>query len=357
MVDIFQDPQARSWYKLFVHMDDDLSGKINYYELEDMIRNELKVSTSKLSDDQLKAIWRTLDEDQSGLISSGEFGRFMRLGAHIHVKNSGWKEARQQRITDRGATIRQELKDLQAEASDSRKSEDKATMNRTALLRKAEVGRTTAALSQVVQRNVLSARALRQERDERLSRHITKGTDGTTPRVATEQECEHVAIMLNHRMCEIILDPQARSWYKLFVHMDDDLSGKINFHELEDMVRNELKISKERLPEEALKAVWLALDEDKSGLISCGEFGHFMMRGTKVHETADPLHAKILRAKKALGVELRQEKQERLQAAQDLKTSDKAAKRSNAADKHDVLWGLRPGESKPGWRSSRALVC
>jgi Ca2+-binding EF-hand superfamily protein len=358
MVDIFPDPQARSWYKLFVHMDDDLSGKINFHELEDMVRNELKLLPSKLSEDLLKAVWRALDEDRSGLITTGEFGRFMRLGAHIHEKDASWKERFVHARVASGSATRQELKALLAGAVESRKAAQKARAERTSQFRNAEVGRAAASVAAVSQQKANSARLLRQERDEHLHRHLFKGKDGSSSsgRVASSAECEQIAILLNKRMAEIILDTQARSWYKLFVHMDDDCSGKINFHELEDMIRNELKLTRDRISDDQLKALWLALDEDKSGLITSGEFGHFMRRGLSVHEVIDPPADKLLRAKKAQGVVLRQEKVARLQEVHDCRAAEKAAKQSHATELHDVMWGLLPADPKPAWKSPRALV-
>merc|ERR1719237_1167501 len=121
------------------------------------------------------------------------------------------------------------------------------------------------------QSNSDKAQLLRSERAVRLHRHLMKkGAAGS--RVATEEEVLRVATMLNERMKEIFLDPQARSWYKLFNHMDDDCSGKIDYHELSDMIRNELRVPTSRLSEDVLQSIWRALDEDDSGLITHGEF-------------------------------------------------------------------------------------
>ena len=45
-----------------------------------MLREELKLKKKDLSDDELKALWKALDADLSGFVSTEEFGRFMRLG-------------------------------------------------------------------------------------------------------------------------------------------------------------------------------------------------------------------------------------------------------------------------------------
>ena len=76
------------------------------------------------------------------------------------------------------------------------------------------------------------------------------------------------------------------SWFKLFKHMDDDGSGKVAYVEFEGLVRQELLLTPKELPEPALKAVWVALDNDCSGHISVGEFGAFMRKGEPVQDKA-----------------------------------------------------------------------
>ena len=75
--------QTPSWFKLFRHVDADGSGLIAYDEFVDMVRNDLKMSTSSLPESSIKALWLALDTDCSGYLSSGEFGAFMRLGAPV----------------------------------------------------------------------------------------------------------------------------------------------------------------------------------------------------------------------------------------------------------------------------------
>ena len=65
----------------------------------------------------------------------------------------------------------------------------------------------------------------------------------------------------------------------MFKHMDDDGSGRITYHELVDMVRNELRIASDETSDSSLKSVWAALDNDGSGYITAGEFGNFMRKG------------------------------------------------------------------------------
>ena len=70
----------------------------------------------------------------------------------------------------------------------------------------------------------------------------------------------------------------------MFTDMDDDDSGLISYTELADMVRNELCMDHEEVPERRLRRVWLALDADGTGHIAAGEFGVFMKKGADASE-------------------------------------------------------------------------
>ena len=68
------------WYKFFKEIDEDGSGRMMYDELHKMARIHLHMPETQVSDIQLQEVWRALDHDNSGFITAGEFGRFMRLG-------------------------------------------------------------------------------------------------------------------------------------------------------------------------------------------------------------------------------------------------------------------------------------
>ena len=68
-------------FKLFRHMDDDKSGKITYREFSGLCREELKMTKADTPDLELQGAWNALDDDDSGFITAGEFGPFMRSGA------------------------------------------------------------------------------------------------------------------------------------------------------------------------------------------------------------------------------------------------------------------------------------
>ena len=73
-------PHEQEWYRIFKAVDVDKSGRISIDEFTDIVRGSLKFSADQLPAIKLQALWKALDEDDSGWLSAGEFGRFMKLG-------------------------------------------------------------------------------------------------------------------------------------------------------------------------------------------------------------------------------------------------------------------------------------
>jgi hypothetical protein len=53
-------------------------------------------------------------------------------------------------------------------------------------------------------------------------------------------------------------------------------------------VRTELRLKPKEMLDSTLRSLWATLDEDNSGFIAAGEFGHFMKRGEKAVRTLRP---------------------------------------------------------------------
>ena len=83
LVEMYEEPNKRSWFKLFKFVDANDSGMICYTELQAMVRKQLELPPSNVPERSLMALWVALDKDSSGLISAGEFGAFMRLGEGV----------------------------------------------------------------------------------------------------------------------------------------------------------------------------------------------------------------------------------------------------------------------------------
>lgn len=136
------DPDARNFYTLFKHMDVDRTGRISFQELQRMVREELKLSMNTMPRARLLALWKSLDEDASGYICAGEFGRFMRAsdGKRVAPLDARVAETREKN----GRRQQDELK--RKEEDWTRRAARKAEANARAL--EAEAARLEAALNE-----------------------------------------------------------------------------------------------------------------------------------------------------------------------------------------------------------------
>jgi len=98
---------------------------------------------------------------------------------------------------------------------------------------------------------------------------------------ASEDEMASLSVTFNIRMRQLYEEP---SWIKLFRSINTDNSGQISFAELLALTRDEqfLHLMPAEVSDEQIKAFWVALDTDKSGCLTCGEFGAFMRKGEHV---------------------------------------------------------------------------
>jgi Ca2+-binding EF-hand superfamily protein len=74
---------ASSWVKVFRAIDQDENDRLGYDELERVVRANgtqggLSLTTSDLTDNDLRGLWRALDKDVSGEVTIDEFMNFMR---------------------------------------------------------------------------------------------------------------------------------------------------------------------------------------------------------------------------------------------------------------------------------------
>ena len=156
-----------------------------------MVRFQLHVPETQLTEHQLKQVFLALDDDRSGFITAKEFGHFMKKG---EAGNSSltWKQRAQQ------------AKRIQAEEVIGVLTREKTAM----------AGVTRATDEEVVE----------------LSRQFNAAVAGIAGITAKG-------------------DPATPSWFKLFRHVDADGSGLIAYDEFVEMVRGVLRLSDARMPE------------------------------------------------------------------------------------------------------------
>ena len=92
------------------------------------------------------------------------------------------------------------------------------------------------------------------------------------------------------------LEPALRNWFGLFRFYDTNFDAAINYLEFKRMVRDMLRVPKNEVGDRALMAAWHALDEDKDGLLTAGQFGRFFRRAD-INDFHNFLHTRKARAR------------------------------------------------------------
>ena len=234
------EPGASTWLPLFKKMDDDDSGVIKFDELLDLVTHELKFSVADLPEEKVRQLWCSLDSDDSNTVKRDEFGRFMMLAGsdsaahtHAHHAEAVAEEQRQAKLA--------KMAEEEAEAA----KRAGANNTKTAALREALKEEGLAPL------DVTELLALSKTFNEAMVEHFGEG----------------------------------KRWLVLFTAADDDGSGNILYDELLDVIRVELKQTKEDLPESKVKQLWCALDRDDSNTVGRVEFSMFMALGAPERTT------------------------------------------------------------------------
>ena len=253
--------RSRSWMNIFKAVDKDGSGLITYLELSDMVRKQMKIPVTEMSEKGLTSLWCCLDIDNSNVLEQAEFGRFISLAGPTHSPE-GRAEARAEAV--RQASLAKIAKE-EAEAS---------------LLN----GAITAKMQTLNIREELAALGIQP---------------------ATVEEQVELSGILNTAL-EVLYPNNTRVWTQLFKNMAKE-NGTVEFDELEVILRKDMKLAESELADTKLKSLWCALDADASNHVTHEEFGRFM-------NLAGPSHSKegmyekraeaIRQAKRAKALEL-----------------------------------------------------
>ena len=134
-------------------------------------------------------------------------------------------------------------------------------------------------------RRELQASTLRTSLDEIKGKHVSLAAASVD--AANDAEVVALSELFNG---QLLLGTERGSsgeagvratWYSCFNGVDTDHTGRIIFDEFLRAVRStdHLNLGPSKLSDAKVLSLWKALDEDASGTLSAGEWGHFMKRG------------------------------------------------------------------------------
>jgi len=219
-------PHSTTWYNLFAEVDQDGSGFVTYDELWSVVRRQLNKPTKAMPDSALKALFCALDNDDDNELTKDEMAAFFKLG---------YKSA------------------------------------------KAVPVYTDHALTGMIERHGMMDPIPSKSTKDMRAAFTRKGVA-----LPNNKELKAMATKMNEWIEQYRSDerlPPSTSWYNLFTVLDKDNSGAITFDELHDAVRHRLHKKPSVISENALKAVWCALDADDSDQLTKDEMAKFFEGG------------------------------------------------------------------------------
>jgi Ca2+-binding EF-hand superfamily protein len=297
--------------KLFRLMNTNGTGLATFNEFSTIIREELQVSQELLSTFDLKRLWLALDENGSGHIDVGEFGRFMRLGA---PQRREWrKEQLDSERRELASNMRQQEHALRMKR-DARSQEDAQKRRERYLAAKHGPERDG-------HRKPHAARSMTApspEPGQMLEPHPPTTMAAQLHAFADVQPAPAVAqleisIMMNARFSQLQEKLACHSWYALFRLIDCDDAGSISFDSFKKLTRQQLGLPPPTLSDSQLRSLWVSLDSAHAGSITWRDFSRFSRLGEQAPQGA----AQRLTRKLEHGHALTQEEKQELNAASD----------------------------------------
>mmetsp|Transcript_44544 Transcript_44544/g.80042 ORF Transcript_44544/g.80042 Transcript_44544/m.80042 type:complete len:1940 (+) Transcript_44544:73-5892(+) len=350
-----------NWYKVLTVCDEDKSGRLEFEEFCRVVRKSfpgLSLSPTDIKDDELRGIWRSMDEDRSGWVSIKEFMVWMRN----HGKDFSMHRLTQYSLKKRGlipdaakekplpARSPEELlqckrhletalanylakKGVRCRVKESwQRMWLTADLDRSGRLTLMEIegfmrskmlklppSSSKASLQTLQDSNVSTELPTERSQMTDISKVepqdlIVKGVTHEDMRVlfaladqdgSGEVSASEWALSLYHLDLDSWPDAhdedlpnavecinaaamkyyQAQdNWYKVFRVVDMNDAGRMDFETFSDMVRRPLpclSVATSQVSERQLKALWKAMDIDRSSEITVQEFMVYMRRCTK----------------------------------------------------------------------------
>ena len=223
-----------TWFNLFAEVDQDGSGYITYDELLDVIRHKLHKGPKVMAEKKIKALWCTLDKDDSNSVEKDEMAAFFKLGAPAVKPKS-------------------ELKHFS--------TTDSSILGVSGLIERHGMGGAIASTPTSKMLEELKAAGVELPDDKQLTWLSKK----------LNVWLEEVRVLHGRA--------SAATWFNLFAEVDVDGSGYITYDELIDVIRHKLHKGSKTLKTNEIKALWCALDSNCSNTIDKDEMAAFFKRG------------------------------------------------------------------------------
>jgi len=212
-----------NWYKVFNLVDSDGSGRLEYKELEELVRDSwggLAITPAELSEAELRAFWKGLDRNKASFVTVADFMVFMRRHGSKHGMHKLTSYAKGMRGIDRNDRFYSSISRSDAEFSAKQ-------------------------MCAVATRITLAIHGWSEKRKMTAKNGSASSPEGL--------------------------------WGSFIAAADSSRHGRITFGEFERNAKSLLRIQK-TVADDELWAFWRAVDEDESGEAGAAEFDSAVYR-------------------------------------------------------------------------------
>ena len=243
-----------SWFSLFKMVDADGSGVITYDEFKKIVRGICGLKTKKFPENNLKALFCKLDEDDSNGLPFDEFIRFIKRYVPPKEKKPRFGLGNNKGVsTSKGFSFIAHGEVETIPTSQYRKELEDAGVE---LL------------------NDVSTDEAREKSEAKLL-ELSKKFNDKLNEVRHKNSRQNLAATIKGKQVD------AANWAQLFKEVDEDKSGFVTYDEMKVVVRRKLLFKHSELSDEMLKNLWCTLDGDDSDAIEVIEFSAFLRGNVK----------------------------------------------------------------------------
>ena len=262
---------AKTWYNLFSEVDEDGSGFITYDELHRVMRTKLHKNKTEMPDKQIKALWCSLDINDSNAIDKDEMAAFFKRGGDWGSLKAGGGTS-SVRVTGAGGQGEKPAPMKRANTTAVSKPPPPIKKGSTT----STIGSARDLVSSIERHGM--ARAL----DCQPTKEMREELELMDVSFPNEAEMDDLSKKLNTWLDEVrVLHSKgyAKTWFNLYSEVDEDGSGFITYDELHRTLRTKLHKSKTEIPDKLIKALWCNLDVNNSNSVEKDEMAAFLKRG------------------------------------------------------------------------------
>jgi len=316
-----------NWYKVFNLVDTDGSGRLDFCEMTELIRDcwsGLAIPPTQISDIEIRSLWKALDTMQSGFVRVSDFMVFMKRHGSKHSMHKLTSYSKKKRGLIEDSQVACDASEIRYDTHQMCNIATRLTLAIHRWLAKQSLRGVSSGSPQLWGQFIKALDTRRSARlnfgefvvgtqkllriegtvsdDELKAFWLAVDVDGSGEASAAEFDSAVYRLQVitwpdlgDEQLKRIVSVMNAAAdkwhraggnWYKVFTACDEDGSGNMDFEEMVSNLRSNfpgLSITHRQVSDIEMRGLWKALDTDRSGLLDVKHFMVFMRHHGKEH--------------------------------------------------------------------------